>query len=143
MSGSETVAEEVTQDVFLVLLEDGAKYSAERSKLSSWLCGIARNLVLKQLEQRGRLIAEPESWEAASSDEDPLAMLSRKEAVAALRLALDRLSPSMKEVIVLCDLEEMTYEDAAAIIGVPVGTVRSRLHRAKVQLVKAMSVEAR
>jgi RNA polymerase sigma-70 factor, ECF subfamily len=67
-------------------------------------------------------------------DDDPAAVLDRAEAVAIVREGLERLPPHLKEVIVLCEFEELPYEQAAGILAIPVGTVRSRLHRAKKQL---------
>jgi RNA polymerase sigma-70 factor, ECF subfamily len=98
-------------------------------------------LVWKQLERRQRhlLIDLPEeSGEAESLEGDPDVTLSRNEAVAAVQRGLDTLPVQLKEVIVLCEFEEMKYEDAALVVGVPVGTIRSRLHRAKARLALAL-----
>ena len=80
--------------------------------------------------------------EVESLDDDPSVVLSRKEAVATVRRGLDELPPHMKEVIVLCEFEEMTYEDAAVVLNVPIGTVRSRLHRAKAGLAQLLRADA-
>ena len=69
-----------------------------------------------------------------STEDGPGVVLSRKEAVLAVQRGLDGLPLDLKAVIVLCEFEEMKYEDAAVVLGVPVGTVRSRLHRAKHRL---------
>ena len=132
-----SIAEEVTQDVFLALLRQSDRFDPARAALSTWLCGIARRLVWKQLERRHRhlLVDFPEeSIGAESMEDDPGVLLSRKVAVAAVQRGLDSLPVQLKEVIVLCEFEEMKYEDAALVVGVPVGTIRSRLHRAKARL---------
>jgi RNA polymerase sigma-70 factor, ECF subfamily len=137
----QSIAEEVTQDVFLALLRQSDRFDPARAALSTWLCGIARRLVWKQLERRQRhlLIDLPEeSGEAESLEGDPDVTLSRNEAVAAVQRGLDTLPVQLKEVIVLCEFEEMKYEDAALVVGVPVGTIRSRLHRAKARLALAL-----
>jgi RNA polymerase sigma-70 factor, ECF subfamily len=141
ISQDQSIAEEVTQDVFLALLRQSDRFDPARAALSTWLCGIARRLVWKQLERRQRhlLIDLPEeSGEAESLEGDPDVTLSRNEAVAAVQRGLDTLPVQLKEVIVLCEFEEMKYEDAALVVGVPVGTIRSRLHRAKARLALAL-----
>lgn len=147
ISQDQSIAEEVTQDVFLMLLRQADRFDPSRAALSTWLCAIARRLVWKQLERRQRhLSIESEDWkEAESSLDDPDVVFSRKEAVAVIRRGLEELPLTAREVIVLCELEEMRYEDVAQILGVPVGTVRSRLHRAKArlaQLLQAVPVHA-
>jgi RNA polymerase sigma-70 factor, ECF subfamily len=141
ISQDQSIAEEVTQDVFLALLRQSDRFDPARAALSTWLCGIARRLVWKQLERRQRhlLIDLPEeSGEAESLEGDPDVTLSRNEAVAAVQRGLDTLPVQLKEVIVLCEFEEMKYEDAALVVGVPVGTIRSRLNRAKARLALAL-----
>jgi RNA polymerase sigma-70 factor (ECF subfamily) len=137
MSHDESIAEEVTQEVFLALLKQADRFDPGRAALSTWLCGIARRLVWKHMERRQRqLLIAPldESNEMESTEDDPGRMLSRKETVLAVQRGLDELPLDLRAVIVLCEFEEMRYEDAAEILAVPVGTVRSRLHRAKSRL---------
>jgi RNA polymerase sigma-70 factor, ECF subfamily len=142
-------AEEVTQEVFMALLKSPDRFDPERAALSTWLCGIARRQVWKYLERNRRspgvdveIDAEENGFEVESMDDDPSVVLSRKEAVATVRQGLDDLPPKMKEVIVLCEFEEMTYEDAAAVLNIPIGTVRSRLHRAKAGLAQLLRADA-
>jgi RNA polymerase sigma-70 factor (ECF subfamily) len=137
MCQDESIAEEVTQDVFVALLKQAGRFDAKRATLSTWLCGIARRLVWTQMERQSRyspLPAFEERNEIESPEDDPGVVLSRKEAVQAVQRGLDELPLDLKAVIVLCEFEEMKYEDAALVLGVPVGTVRSRLHRAKGRL---------
>jgi len=137
LSQDVSIAEEVTQDVFLALLRRPERFDPNRSAISTWLCGIARRLVWRQLEQRHRHVAmefSDEEGEAESREDDPGVALSRKEAVAAVQRGLEELPTALQEVIVLCEFEEMKYEEAALVLDVPVGTVRSRLHRAKARL---------
>jgi RNA polymerase sigma-70 factor, ECF subfamily len=135
MSRDALIAEEVTQEVFLALLNLPDRFDPKRAALSTWLCGIARRQLWKHLERfDSYATSEDDTPEAESLDDSPVTWLMRQEAVAAVRLGLEELPIPLKEVIVLCELEEMTYEQAALILAVPIGTVRSRLHRAKVRL---------
>ena len=140
-------AEEVTQEVFLALLRQPDRFDPERAALPTWLCGIARRQVWKYLERNRRLPgvdmdSEDSGFEVESTGDDPSVVLSRKESVARVRQGLDELPPRMKEVILLCEFEEMTYEDAAAVLNIPIGTVRSRLHRAKAGLAQLLRADA-
>jgi RNA polymerase sigma-70 factor (ECF subfamily) len=145
MSGSETVAEDIIQEVFLTLLRDTG-YEPERGSLSGYLFGIARKLVLRHLE-RGRLDVALESGledmplPELAVDDDPLRDLTHREGLAALRRAVLALPRRYREVVVLCDLEEVDYADAAGVLGCPIGTVRSRLHRARALLLDKLTQE--
>jgi RNA polymerase sigma-70 factor (ECF subfamily) len=144
MSGSEAVAEDVTQEVFLAVIRDRFGFDATRGTLSGYLFGIARKLVLRYIE-RGRLDVALDSGleetvlpELAVAD-DPLLDLTHREGLDALRRAVLALPRRYREVVVLCDLEEMDYADAAVALGCPIGTVRSRLHRARALLLEKLN----
>jgi RNA polymerase sigma-70 factor, ECF subfamily len=139
MSRDEAIAEEVTQEVFLALLRQLDRFDAEKAALATWLCGIARRQLWKHLERFNYSGAEDEDApEAESLDDSPVTWLIRQEAVAAVRQGLEELALPLREVIVLCELEEMSYEQTALVLEVPIGTVRSRLHRAKARLAVLM-----
>jgi RNA polymerase sigma-70 factor, ECF subfamily len=146
MSGSASVAEDVTQEVFLALIREECGYDPERGSLSGYLFGIARKLVLRHL-QRGRsdvtLDLESDDFgpPELSVQDDPLADLTRRESIQALRRAVQVLPRRYREVVVLCDLEELDYRDAAVVLGCPLGTVRSRLHRARGLLLEKLHQE--
>lgn len=138
----ESAAEEITQDVFLALLGDADRFDPARASLSTWLCGIARRRVWKHLRARERdhaAVSEDDPDRIESPEDDPFITISRAEAVDAVEQGLDALTPALREVVVLCELEEIRYQDAAEILGIPVGTVRSRLHRARRQLALLLS----
>jgi len=138
MSGSEAVAEDVTQEVFLRLIREPARFDASRGSISSFLFGISRNLVLQVLQKRRPLVSlgvadsenEGDLSQILTAPHDPLADLTRQEGIDALRRAILALPVHYREAVVLCDLEEMSYAEAAQIIGCAVGTIRSRLSRA-------------
>ena len=143
MSGSATAAEDITQEVFLALLREECGYDRERGTLSGYLFGIARKLVLRNLERgRADVPLESETDEVAPRElavvDDPLAGLTRHEAIEALRRAVQALPRRYREVVVLCDLEELEYADAAVALGCPIGTVRSRMHRARALLLEKL-----
>jgi len=146
MSGSAQVAEDVTQEVFLALLHEGCGFDPERGTLSGYLFGIARKLVLRSLE-RGRadvaLETDTEDSPVAplAVNDDPLAALTHREGIEALRRAVQALPRRYREVVVLCDLEEIDYADAAVALACPIGTVRSRLHRARGLLLDKLNQE--
>ena len=138
MSRDAGVAEEITQEVFLALLTQIGRFDAGRGTLSTWLCGIARRQLWKYLERREPPAMFDFDDESAAElrcpSDGPAELLLRSEAVAAVRAGMDELPPGLREVVILCALEEMSYEQAAQVLAVPVGTVRSRLHRAKARL---------
>jgi RNA polymerase sigma-70 factor (ECF subfamily) len=139
MSGNSATAEDVTQEVFMLLIHNPKNYDPAKGSVAGYLFGIARNLTRRKLE-RSRL-DEPlaEEWTAGSetelaSDTDVLADLTRLELLKCLQKAVLGLPEQYREVVALCDLEEMSYPDAAGVLQCPPGTVASRLHRARAML---------
>jgi len=141
MSGSVGAAEDTVQDVFLMLMREGERYDATRGPLVAFLYGVARNYVLRRMAKDKPLIYgnETDSDDAEQDSpgtgpveaDDPLAKLTRNETIESVRGAVLALPPRYREVVVLCDLHELSYADAAGALGCAVGTVRSRLHRAR------------
>jgi RNA polymerase sigma-70 factor (ECF subfamily) len=138
MTGSVDAAEEVLQEAFLALIEGARGYDGEAGPLRSYLYGVARNLLSRRYRaQVFEPVAEGDDLPALAVD--PLEGMAREEQVAALRSALISLPLSYREVVVLCDLEELPYAEAAEVLGVPAGTVRSRLNRARRLLLDKLS----
>ena len=138
MSGKTEIAEEVTQDVFMVVMRSGARYDAERGSVAASLYGIARNIVLRALERERPYVTTLDEADSVYVDGDLLGDLARNERVETLRKAVLALPPAYREVVVLCDLHERDYAEAAAALGCAIGTVRSRLHRARALLMEKM-----
>ena len=146
MSGSTALAEDVTQDVFMALIRSGHLFDPARGTLTKYLLGMTRNRVLTLIERERSfvpLMAEEGDEEVSLAEKitlqaDPLIELARAERVEAVRQAILALPWHYREVVVLCNLEEMSYEEAAGVIGCPVGTVRSRLNRARTLLVEKL-----
>jgi RNA polymerase sigma-70 factor (ECF subfamily) len=136
MTGSEPFAEDVTQDVFLALMRDGSNFDPERGSVKSYLYGMARHRVLRRLERERAHVALEEDeggtfGELSGAGEDPFADLAREELVSLVRQAVLSLPAHFREVIVLCHLQELNYAEAGEVLACPVGTVRSRLARAR------------
>jgi len=146
MSGSEATAEDVTQEVFIVLMREGHRFDPNRGTVQAYLYGIARNHVLRRF-QRDRVFVpigfETENEEASAgrhfvADDDPLGDLTRTETIESVRQAVLSLPAHYREVVVLCELHEMSYAEAATILNCAVGTIRSRLHRARAMLIERL-----
>lgn len=140
MSGSAAIAEEVTQEVFMAVIRDAKRFDVNRGTASAFLIGVARNHVLKLLQRNRAYVGlEDESVEPATGPEEVVSNLARAEAVESVRQAVLELPAVYREAVVLCDLEEMSYADAAQALGVPVGTVRSRIARGRAILLQKLS----
>lgn len=136
-SGSHPVADDVTQDVFMAVIHDGRRYRPERAAVLPWLLGIARNHVRRAMDQRPMVALpddESETGRTLAVEPDPLDGLARRRHIGALRRAVLQLPVKYREVVVLCDLQELSYVDAASALGCAIGTVRSRLHRGRALL---------
>jgi RNA polymerase sigma-70 factor (ECF subfamily) len=140
MSGKADIADEVVQDVFLVLLREPGQYNAERGPLCAYLLGIARKRVLRWLEKARSF--EPELEQHADPRDISLEP-ERKQMIGQLRRAILALPANYREAVVLCDIEELDYVAAAEIQGCAVGTIRSRLHRARALLAAKMRTRER
>jgi RNA polymerase sigma-70 factor (ECF subfamily) len=130
MTGSASSAEEVAQEVFVQLMAPNTRFDETRGSLEGWIYGVARNLVRMQRRKAGSPAPSNETWEPVF-DHDILGGMIDGENLAALRSAVTELPPAYRETVVLCDLEERNYDEAARLMGCPVGTIRSRLHRAR------------
>jgi RNA polymerase sigma-70 factor (ECF subfamily) len=141
MSGRQEVAEEVTQDVFLTLIREPGRFDPEKGSLVGFLLGISRNLALRWLERERTYVELGNGEQCAPEDTscDVLSRLTRDEAIQAVRQAVLSLPPVYRETVVLCDLEDVSYAGAADVLGVPVGTVRSRLNRGRGLLVARLN----
>lgn len=148
MSGSPAIAEDVTQEVFMILLEEAGGYDAKRGPLASYLYGVARHLVWRYLARRGaHCSVEEQVREEGRTPENLIARqeiegdLVREEQVRSVRRAVLALPGGYREVVVLCDLHEVSYAEAARVLGCAVGTIRSRLHRARALLAERLSAK--
>jgi RNA polymerase sigma-70 factor (ECF subfamily) len=146
ISGAQQIAEDVTQEVFLVLMDRASRFDPGRGSFASYLYGITRNHVLRRIT-RERIFTpflddgdavRTDSRDALHQPPDPLCNLTRKETVESLHQAIMTLPLRYREVVVWCELEELSYAEAGRVIGCPTGTVRSRLHRARALLLNKL-----
>jgi RNA polymerase sigma-70 factor (ECF subfamily) len=128
-------AEEIAQEVFLRVHRAVEDFRGE-AKLSTWLYAITSRLCLTRLASGERRMAREgeESLERLRADADPAAHAERGELEAALQRAITELPEERRVVVVLRDFEGLSYEEIAAALDLPLGTVRSRLHRARTDL---------
>ena len=140
LSGNPQDAEDLTQETFVRVFRSLADFSP--GTFEGWLHRITTNLFLDMVRRRQRIRfdALPEDTErlpgAAPSPEQVYADTHLDPQVQA---ALDALSPEFRVAVVLCDIEGLTYEEIAATLGIKLGTVRSRIHRGRVQLRQALA----
>ena len=140
MSGSKSIAEDVTQEVFLFLMREGKVFDPARGSVSAFLFGVARNYVLRRLRVEQLLAPLNDDSDddvpalQAATDLCPLEDLTRAETIDSVRKAVLSLPAKYREVVVLCELQDVSYGETAEILGCAIGTVRSRLHRARALL---------
>lgn len=146
MSGSPATADDVTQEVFLTLMGNRHTYDSTRGALAMFLYGIARNQVLRR--RRWERVYDPLEEEVEDGEvtavrhlaaqDDPLANIVRDEMIDAVRQAVLALPARYREVVVLCDFQELSYAEAALTLDCALGTVSSRLNRARTLLAERL-----
>jgi RNA polymerase sigma-70 factor, ECF subfamily len=161
MSGNTAVAEDVVQEVFMTLIRDAKRFDPALGTLSGFLFGIARNHLRRRWDQERGSVPLPGTTEeldtimlshvgrqnggarngnglGVAAFPDHSEELVARENIRRVRQAIATLPENYREVVVLCEMDEMSYEDAAAVLECPIGTVRSRLHRAKSMLTEKL-----
>ena len=138
-SGSAAVAADVTQDVFVHLLGHANDYDAARGPLLPWVLGIARNFVHKRAGVDARYLPETDDVDLAEAPDLPHdEALDGQRELDRLREAIAALPPHYRDVLVLVELAERSYAEAAAICGCELNTVRSRLFRARALIARTL-----
>jgi RNA polymerase sigma-70 factor (ECF subfamily) len=141
MSGDRQAAEDVMQETFTGLMRSARAYDAERAPVLAFLLGIARNHLLRRFRYEHRhLTLVDAAAEALPAAQNTSQLTMRNEIVETVRKSVLSLPAHYREVVVLCELQEMTYEEAARVLACPVGTVRSRLNRARKMLIEKLRV---
>jgi len=140
--GRHDEAEDLTQDVFLKLFKSLRTFD-RRANFSTWLISVSRNLCIDHYRSVRRehevvthdvdVVARP------SSIDSPYLMLERRDRVALLRAALDRLAPSLRTAVMLRDIQELSYHEIATRLDVPEGTVKSRINRGRTELARQVA----
>ena len=133
MTGCTAAAEDVAQDVFIELFRHQARFDRARAALASYLYGIARNVARQRRRREGwpLSLSDIDAGAMAAFDADPLPELEGRERAATVRRVVNGLPASCREPLLLCDLHDLRYADAAALLGTSVATLRHRLRKAR------------
>jgi RNA polymerase sigma-70 factor (ECF subfamily) len=147
MSGHPWAAEEIVQDVFMTLIREPKKFDPQRGTLGAFLYGVARNRIMKHLERTPRDLSLDEKGEHGNATQahvidrfTPADFAETRQRSEQVRAAVLELPIEFREAVALCELEEMSYEEAARLLDCPVGTIRSRLHRGRALLLAKLEM---
>ena len=136
--GNTADAEDVSQDAFIrAYVKFGSLKEPQRFR--AWVCRIARRVALNRIRSDIRFRKREENIYDATAVVDVEAAAEEREFQRRLREAIDRLPQRLREVVLLCGIEELEPSAVAAVLGIPAGTVRSRLHEGRKQLLRMMS----
>lgn len=137
-------AEDLTQEVFIRIYKSLDQYDPSLGELSSWLLRLARNLIIDDYRRRQRQPAD-------SSDDlenhihhlhieadSPHRRIERQERSLQVRAAIDKLSPELRECLILRDIEDLSYQEIVDKLRIPEGTVKSRINRGRIELAKVL-----
>ena len=138
MCHSRQAAEDLVHDTFLALMRAPCQYDPAQGTVFGYLCGVLRHRISRHFRHERRMVELDTNDENAGADQhehpSPVDEIARSEVTAAFRRAILELPVQHREIIALCDLEELPYATVADILSCPIGTVRSRLHRARALL---------
>jgi len=143
-AGSPAIAADVTQDTFVHFMTQTNQFDPTRGSIGAWLCGVARNLARKQCGVRedatdpADLADDSHAHASQVEQETPLERVLRGELAEQVRIAVASIAPHYRDVLILCELSDLSYAEAAQVCGVDIGTVRSRLSRARTQLAQRL-----
>lgn len=141
-TGSEADAADIVQETFMAVLERHTGYDEGRGSCTAYLCGVARHLMYRRFDKRIDVLAEIEevAEQAGAVPALPLPhdQVEHAQALRQLHSAIRALPPHYRDVLILIELQEMSYADTAAIAGIELGTVRSRLARARARLAELL-----
>ena len=123
----------------MVLMRKGNEYDQLKGSVNAFLLGVARNYVLRRLRQERFFVSIDDAvGDRASGEAGASETLTRTEAIQNMHKAILNLPAHYREAVVLCDLQELSYAEAAAVLGCAIGTLRSRLHRARIILIERL-----
>ena len=143
-TSSHAGAEDLTQEVFIRVYRSLNQYDAKLGDLSNWLMRLARNLIIDDYRKRQRTptdagedLADHEYHLPAVSD-SPQRSLERQERRLQVHEAIKKLSPDLRECVILRDIEELSYQEIVDLLQIPEGTVKSRINRGRIELAKVL-----
>jgi RNA polymerase sigma factor (sigma-70 family) len=136
-------AEDLTQEIFIKVYQTLDRYQAAQGAFASWLAAVARNQSIdhyrRRRQERLRRADDPAVIERMDSGEEgPLLSLERQERVRLVHRGLKALPLELREPLVLCDLQGLAYEEVAEALAIPLGTVKSRINRGRLELAKRL-----
>lgn len=142
-SGRVDEAEDLTQEIFVKVYQSLDRYRESDGAFVGWLMTVARHQAIdhyrKRRTERMRLTGDPETLDAMpGKDEGPLRSLEREERVTLVHRGLRSLPQDLREPLILFDLQGIPYDDVAATLGIPLGTVKSRINRGRIELAKRL-----
>jgi RNA polymerase sigma-70 factor (ECF subfamily) len=151
-TGSTDDAQDLTQDVFIKMYRTLSSYDLERGAFMTWVTTLTRNLLVDHF-RRSKQERMTDSLDSASSEHEdamplgdqladkaapPDSHVQSREAGETVHRALQKLSPDLREVVILRDLQDMDYRDIATVLKVPEGTVKSRINRGRAELARLL-----
>jgi RNA polymerase sigma-70 factor, ECF subfamily len=137
-------AEDLTQEIFIRVYQNLKSFRSDSGSFQSWIMRVGRNLIIDHYRRTRRFqqAAGTEEMEGMNLRDDkvpsPQRSVEQSEASLFLSEGLQALSPELKEAIILRDLEGMAYQEIAGLLGIPEGTVKSRINRARLELAKLL-----
>ena len=144
-SGRTGDAEDLTQEIFIKIFQMLRTFDAAQGAFSTWLNRVARNHLVDHYRRthKDRVTSSLEDEVSEiegrpSPGEGPVASVEARERKQLLQAGLDRLSPDMREAVILRDLQDLDYEEIAEVLGVPQGTVKSRINRGRLELARVL-----
>ena len=145
-TGSGAEAQDLTQEVFLRVFRTLKTFRSAEGSFGTWLARVARNLLIDHYRRtRQERVTDPIEGQlkvleekGASAAERPDHAVAGREASEILQAALQKLSPDLREAVILRDLQEMEYREIAEVLGIPEGTVKSRINRGRAELARLL-----
>jgi RNA polymerase sigma-70 factor (ECF subfamily) len=136
-------AEDLTQDIFVKVFQSLDRYRESDGAFSTWVGTVARNHAIdnyrRRREEKSRRIEDPAVLDTVATGEDsPLRSLERADQARLVHRGLRSLPADLREPLILCDLKGISYEDAAAALDIPLGTVKSRINRGRLELARRL-----
>ncbi len=144
-TGRDSEAQDLTQEVFLRVFRSLGSFRAAEGSLATWLTRVTRNLLIDHYRRtRQDRVTDsiedqlPVLEQGAGPAQSPDQVLAGREASEVLQAALQKLSPDLRETVILRDLQEMEYREIAEVLKIPEGTVKSRLNRGRADLARVL-----
>lgn len=143
-TGRHESAEDLTQEVFVRVYRSLEQYDAQAGDLANWLMRLARNLVIDDYRKRGRTPTDSgedlmdHEYHLESHHDAPDRGIERSERAVQVHSAINKLPPDLRECVILRDIEELAYQEIVDILRIPIGTVKSRINRGRIELSKIL-----